>query len=388
MDKRYEQICAYIDGKRDEMIQFWKDFVNNESSTFMPEGVRKGGDMLRAAFEAEGFSCRYVHVGDNCPTLVGILGAERGGKPVVFSGHMDTVFPPALFGENPFRIEDGKAYGPGVLDMKGGIVISLYVVKALNSIGYDETPIKILYSGDEECCHRGGRGGQVMHDEGAGGLFAFNMETGLVDNRLCVGRKGTMVVNMSVKGVSAHAGNDFLAGRNAIEEMAHKVLAIQALTDLEAGTTVNVGTISGGTIVNAVAPNCDIAVDIRYGKMSEEKRIKESIEAICNKIHVEGTSASWSIDREMPIYETTDDVKRFYDLVCATAGEVGMERPGSAVLGGVSDASHVTIAGTPVICSFGVRGQWNHTDREYAVVETLFERAKLIAGVILNHSKF
>lgn len=388
MDGRYEQICSYIDGKRGEMIQFWKELVNNESSTFMPEGVRRGGEMLKKAFEAEGFACRLIDVGGNGPTLAGILGAECGGRPIVFSGHMDTVFPPAQFGENPFRIEDGKAYGPGVLDMKGGIVISLYVIKALNFIGYGETPLKILYSGDEECCHKGGRGAQVMRDESADGLFAFNMETGLADNRLCVGRKGSMVVNLSVKGLSAHAGNDFLAGRSAIEEMAHKVLALQALTDLDVGTTVNVGLISGGSIVNSVPSSCDIAVDIRYGQKSEEKRVRSAVEAIRRKRHVEGTSASWNVDREMPIYETTEGVKRFYDLVCRTAEETGVEKPGSAVLGGVSDASHVTVAGTPVICSFGVLGQWNHTDREYALVETLFERAKLISAVILNHSKF
>ncbi len=99
---------------------------------------------------------------------------------------MDTVFPTGTLGDKPFRIEDDNAYGPGVLDMKGGIIIFLYVIKALNRINYKERPIKIIYSGDEEIGHKNSKGAEIILNEARGGICAFNMETGLVDNHLCL----------------------------------------------------------------------------------------------------------------------------------------------------------------------------------------------------------
>ena len=155
------------------------------------------------------------------------------------------MFPAGSWGPAPFRIEDGKAYGPGALDMKGGVVIALYVAKALNHIGYRQTPIKVIFSGNEEKGHVGSTGDQVFLEEARGCQFAFNMETGLHTGELCVGRKGHLGCHVEVTGIESHAGNDFESGRSAIEEAAHKILAIQALTDLEEGTTVNVGVIQG-----------------------------------------------------------------------------------------------------------------------------------------------
>ncbi len=241
------QIYKYIDDKDEEMLTLWREIVNMESYSDEKEKVDLLAKTLKAKFEEEGFDCRLIDVGDkNGKTLVGILGAERKGKPIIFSGHMDTVFPSGTFGESPFKIEGEKAYGPGVLDMKGGIVISLFTVRALNSINYNERPIKIIFSGDEEIGHKGSQGAEIILEEARGGLCGFNMETGLIDNSICVGRKGRIGCQINVKGVESHAGNDFTSGINAIEEMAHKIINLQKLTELESGTTVSVGTIKGG----------------------------------------------------------------------------------------------------------------------------------------------
>ena len=131
MEKQLNHIYQYVDEKKDEMVALWKDMVNLESGTREKEKVDRLAERLKVEFEKAGLNCRLVDVGpQNGKTLVGVLGAERSGKPVIFSGHMDTVFSTGTFGDNPFRIEDGKAFGPGVLDMKGGIIIALYVIKA------------------------------------------------------------------------------------------------------------------------------------------------------------------------------------------------------------------------------------------------------------------
>ena len=384
----FAKICDYLKEHHDEMIATWRDFVNTESWSKEPETVNIVAAKIKAEFEKAGMECRLEDMSPNGNALVGIIGKDRPGKPIVFGGHYDTVFPKGTFGDNPFRIEDGKAYGPGALDMKGGITISLYVIKALEHIGWKENPIKIIYAGDEEIGHRGSKCGQLYLDESEGGLFGFNMETGLIDNALCIGRKGSLNANITVNGRESHAGNDFTAGISAIEEMCHKILKIQKLTDLEKGTTVNTGVIKGGTVPNAVPQECSAVVDIRIEDWSEKDRIYAEIEKIVKESTVEGTSATVEFVDGLPIYETTPGVMKFFDHVVDVATDYALPIPTGKRLGGGSDASYITMAGTPVICSFGVRGQWNHTKREYAVVDAMEERAKLIAAVILEKDKF
>lgn len=388
MKDKLNQIYQYIDSNRESILELYGEIVNLESWYKEPENVNIVAERLKTEFEKEGLVCKLIDVEPNGKTLVGILGEDRGGKPVVFSGHMDTVFPEGTFGKKPFKIVDEKAYGPGVLDMKGGIIISLYVIKALNSIGYNERPIKIIYSGDEEACHGGSRGAEIFLEEAKGGICAFNMETGLIDNNLCIGRKGRIELHVTVEGVEAHSGNDFLSGRNAIGEIAHKILDFHNMTDLEVGTTVSVGKIQGGTMANAVPKECKIQVDIRFEKAKEMDKIKQKIKEICEKTYIDGTTTTYELASVMAAYETTEDVMRFYNYVKDTAEKFGFGEIKARRLGGSSDASYITIAGTPALCSFGIRGEWNHTEREYALVESLFERSKLISTVIMNLSKF
>lgn len=174
---------------------------------------------IREEFEAEGFHCIYQ---DTSPkragVLTGVLGADRPGAPVLFSGHIDTVHPTGSFSKEVFRVEDGRMYGPGVLDMKGGILITLYVVKALNYLGYHERPIKILFVGDEEADHVDTNVDEIITKESEGSLCAFLMEIGNPGNELCVGRKSLYNVYTTITGIGGHSGNFFEKGRNAVHE--------------------------------------------------------------------------------------------------------------------------------------------------------------------------
>ncbi|GAA0237283.1 M20 family metallopeptidase [Metaclostridioides mangenotii] len=389
MNKHLKEINEFIDSRREEILDLWREIVNLESYTGDKQSVNVVANRLKLELEKDGFDVELIDVGKkNGDTLVATLGSDRGNEPVIFSGHMDTVFENGTFGENPFRIEDGKAYGPGVLDMKGGIVIALYVIKALNHIGYKERPLKVIISGDEEQIHEGSTGAEVLSDAAKGGYCSFNMETGLVDNCLCIGRKGRIGCEVTVEGVETHAGNDFTGGRNAIEEMAHKILELQKLTNLEEGRTVSVSVIKGGRIPNAIPKDCKIEIDIRFAKVGDMESIKQKINDISAKIYVEGTTTKVNYIAEMMAFETNENVIKFYDFVSQVCEENNFGKFGSRPLGGSSDASYLTIAKVPTLCSFGVRGEWNHTEREYAIVESVFERAKVLSTIVLNLDKF
>ena len=254
---------AYIDRHRDEMLSLWEKIVSIESGTPDKEGVDRVGAVLKNELESAGVETAVIPMERFGNLLTGVWHKEAAGQPIVLIGHMDTVFAKGTLEKNPFRIdENGNAHGPGVLDMKAGLVITVYVLKALHEYGYGKRPIRVVFAGDEENGHRQTNAESEIRKLCAGCAAAFNFETGFIDDGLVVGRKGSCRVTLTVHGVAAHAGNDPERGRNAILEMAHKIIEIQKLHDFEHGLFVNVGVIQGGTVANAVAASCEVGIDM------------------------------------------------------------------------------------------------------------------------------
>ncbi len=382
-----KQIHEWVEAHCEEMTECWKTLVNTPSHV----SRRNEGEVLCAKlkeiFDELGFETEVVEsCPNNSPTLTGIWGKERPGKPVMFSGHYDTV---DLKADLPFRYdEEGHARGLGSLDMKGGIAITIQVIRCLQAMGWNERPVKILFAGDEEIGHRGGLAGQTIRDFSKGCLCAFNMETGLISNDICVARKGAAFARITTNGVASHSGNAFTAGRNAIAELAYKIPKIQALTDLSSGTTVSSNMIQGGTVINSVPGSCFLTVDIRYQKLSERERVMKEMGHITEETVIGGCSSEMSFDEYMPPFEKTAEVVRLASFVSQVSEDCGFGTMGQKELGGGSDASHIGMAGVPVICSMGVCGEFNHTEREYALPQTLFSRTELLANVVCRAKEF
>ena len=392
MNQYYNEINRFIDAHKDEMVEKWKTLVNMEGHYDEKENVERAAGWLKNEFEQEGFQCRIHEVmKERAGILVGVLGSDRPGKPVIFSGHFDTVHHSGSFGkENPFEIRDGKAYGPGVLDMKGGIIISLYVVKALNHLGYNEHPIKILYAGEEESDHIGNDADIFYTEESKGALCAFNMETGHIENRLCVGRKTQYTVRAKVHGLGGHAGNEFTKGKNAVHEAIFKAAELTKLTDLDRGTTVTVSVINSGTNTNttSIPDLSEFAVDIRVFSDEIGKKVLEDVDQIMKKVFVEGTTTEYYVDlAKLHPFEPNPQIMRLFSLVNQVAADHGFAEFGQIQLGGASDAGAIAAAGIPVLCSCGPIGEFNHNVREYAVVDSLFERAKIYALTVTEIDK-
>ena len=385
MDKEARSIIAsYVDAHREEMVSFWQEIVNMESGSQNKTGIDAVAARLGQALASEGAAVKIVEMEKAGNMLVAEVGAGRNKPAVLFMGHMDTVFPLGTVAKRPFTIRDGKAYGPGALDMKGGIVAALFAIKALNAAGYTDRPLKVILAGDEEIAHANSNAADVFMQEAKGAAAAFNCETGFVDDAIVTGRKGTAVFTLEVKGVGVHAGNEPENGRSAILEISHKVIDIQNLTNWEQGTTFNVGVIEGGIVPNAVPGYAKIVVDIRYQDPALLPDIERQLAEVAAKQYVPDTTTTLTQTPGIAPMQTTEGVRQLFEVVKKTYAEMGLGTPYGKYVGGGSDSAYSVIAGVPTVCAMGVKGGRNHSPEEFAIVDTLFERAKLMAFCTLN----
>ena len=379
-----QQAFQFIDSHRDEMVALWQEVVNMEGGPHEKPGIDLVAGRFRQVLDEVGAAIRTVEFAQAGNMLIAELPGPIATPGVLFLGHMDTAIAAGAIARQPFTIRDGKAYGPGVLDMKGGIVAFLYAIKALRAAGYNARPIKVVLAGDEEVLHARSSAPDVFMTEAKGHAAAFNTETGFVDNGIVVGRKGVARFMLEVHGVAAHAGNDPENGRSAILEMAYKIIDVQNLTDKEKGISFNVGVMQGGKTSTAVPDYAKIDIDVRYKDPDDLEWILGKLQQVADKTHVDGTTGKATFMEGIKPMKTTDAVLQLFELVRKTSVENAFGEPYAKVVGGASDSAYSIIAGVPTVCSMGVKGGRNHSPEEFAVVDSLFERAKLLAACVLN----
>lgn len=378
-----EKIKSIIEAKKDSVIELWEKLVNIDSGTYDIEGVNKVASVFEEKLKSLGCETKIYKFENAGNTLIATLNPDVKAEPILFIGHMDTVFSSQDSKERPFKIEEGKAYGPGVLDMKAGDVIAVFTLEVLKEIGYNKRPIKIIFSGDEELAHINSTGDEVIYKEAIGAKAALNFETGRVDEGIVVGRMGTRGYDVSIEGVSAHSGNNPDLGRSAILEAARKIVELEGLNDIPRGKLVNCGLVNGGVSNNTIPGNCTIGILTRYVSQEIGDEINREVEEILNQTFVEGTKTTFVATKGIPSMERTPGVIELYDLVENVAVELGFPKPHPVEVGGGSDSAFTVSAGIPTVCAMGAKGEFNHTDREYAVVDSMFERIELAANTVL-----
>jgi glutamate carboxypeptidase len=306
-------------------------------------------------------------------------GGEKGRLLVVM--HMDTVYDLGTLAQRPLREVDGKLYGPGVLDMKGSIVMFLGVVREFQRQGvWPSRPLTALFTSDEETGSHTSRA--LIEAEARQAETAFVLEFPLARGALKTARKGTGDITLRVKGVSAHAGGSHEKGRNAIEELAHHILAVQQLTDYSRGTTTNVGVVSGGTRTNVVPDEAQARADLRVTVLEEFERLKDWVQN--RRPVIEGTTLEAAIELNrppMPRDETMAAAFAKAREIASTAFHLDLEEGSS---GGGSDANFIAALGVPVLDGLGVMGDGAHSENEYIEIDSLPERAALLAALLLN----
>ncbi len=380
MEQAFDQIRRYIDKHRKPMLSLWEELVNTESGSRQLEGVEAVCNILRRELEGAGVKTRTIPMDNAGSVLVGEWDNGSTKAPLLFIGHMDTVFKEGAVKENPFRVdEENFAHGPGVVDMKAGLVIAVYAIKALAELGFHERPIKCVFAGDEENLHMFSNAKAVMEAEASGALAAFNFETGYLDNHFVVGRNGGGPAQITVHGVAAHSGLAPEKGRSAILEAAHKIAAIEALNNIPRGKLINCGKVSGGIGENTIPDTCTINLGIRFPTSEIKGEILTALQSIVEHHTVPNTYAELDTSRLMNCMDTTDGVMALFGHVKKTAADCGFGDVDCFRVGSLSDSGITVACGVPTVCGMGARGEKSHTPEERAEVESLFQRCMLAA---------
>lgn len=294
---------------------------------------------------------------------------SAGGDPrVLILGHHDTVFPLGTLGRRPFTVEDGRATGPGVFDMLGGLVQAVHGLAALD----DRSGVEILVTADEEV---GSRSSRALLEERALACGAVLVVEGAADGgALKTGRKGCGTFWVTVEGRASHAGLEPEAGVNALIEAAHQVLDIAALGRPDIGTTVTPTVASAGTLDNVVPAEAVVVVDVRVESAAEKDRIESAFAALAP--HLDGTTVTVRGSVSRPPMPESASAELF-----ALAERLLPGLEGRAV-GGASDGNFTAALGVPTLDGLGAVGGGAHADHEYLLVGSMAERANLVAGLV------
>ncbi len=382
-----KKVFSKIDELFDEYLSVWEDVCNIESPTNYKKGVDEVGEYFVKIAKKLGFNVE-VFPQEVSGNVVAITMNENSKKPPVsLSGHMDTVHALGSFGTPAVKINDGKIYGPGVMDCKGGIVAGLLAMHALKECGYIDRPIMLLLQSDEENSSLTSNKATINYIcERAKGSIAFlNLEgyESYFKNYGCIERKGIITYKFIVKGIEAHASLCAEKGASAIAEACHKILEIEKIKDAN-GITCNVGVINGGKVPNTVAGECCFLVDVRFNNEEQEKFVHEKFKEIAGTNFNKNCSCELellNVRIAMPLVDRNVDLLNKINNIYA---ENGFDTLAIGKRKGGSDAAYATAYGIPVVDSLGVQGEYAHSTLEEAEIASLSESAKKIAAVIVN----
>jgi glutamate carboxypeptidase len=380
MDQRLEDARAAVHRRMPELWSLVQAWVEIESFTADHAGCERMVAALLDAFTLPGLSPRRVDGDGAAGHVVATTPAfpARGGTLLV--GHHDTVFPPGSF--VGFRRDETRAYGPGVLDMKGGLAIIRTALAALADTGLlASLPLAFVSVSDEETGSVDGR--RVIEELGRGAAAGLVFEAGRMNDAIVTQRKGTGKLKVTARGKAAHAGNDLASGINAIWVLSRFIDGVQRLTD--GNTTVNVGLVRGGTSANTVPAEASCDIDVRIVRGADSERLLVAVDRLARELADE-TGAKLIIEggiRRQPL-ERLPGTPALLDRYAAAARAEGLGGDEATLMGGGSDANTLAAIGVPSIDGLGPRGKGFHTHDEFAELATFEPRVMALVRYLLG----
>ncbi len=352
--------------------------VNIDSGTYHKAGVDQFAAWMKGRLEASDCAVTIQPQSEFGNHVVGVR-RGNGKARILVIGHMDTVFPEGEPQRRPFTIKDGRAFGPGVLDMKSGLLLGVYAVDLLRALGTDNfASVTYLCNSDEEI---GSPSSKPLVRELAGQAdVALVLEPGRELDEVVIARKGVGNYRLDVRGVAAHAGVEPEKGRSAILELAHKIVALQALNGTIPGVTVNVGVVGGGERGNIVPDHAHALIDIRAADNAGIAAVEDAFQRIARQVIVPDTESTITGELCHFPFEATPGSTALFKLAQAEAARQNIALRGIST-GGGSDGN-TTATMIPTLDALGVAGGLAHNPGEYIVIDSIAPRMALLAGLI------
>lgn len=370
-------LVAYFRRQERAALALLRRLVELESPTGYKRGVDQLGLYLAKRCSDLGAKVKVFEqerVGNHI-----CLEVDAGGPgQALILGHLDTVWPRGEVRLRPFKIEEGRAYGPGVLDMKASLVLVYLLIRAVSEQKVRPArPLFFLLNSDEETGSETSR--RIIEAKAERSDYVLVLEPPLPGNRLKTARKGVARFDLLVRGVAAHAGVDHEKGVNAIEELARQVLRLQAMTDYSRGVTVNVGVVSGGTAANVVPAEARAEIDLRLADLEQGAAVIEQIMGLKPVNPRAEITITGGLNR--PPLERSAAVVRLYQKARELAAELGFSL-GEGATGGGSDGCFTAALGIPTLDGLGVDGQGPHALNEHIIISDIPFKAALISRLV------
>ncbi|MFC1812123.1 M20 family metallopeptidase [Thermodesulfobacteriota bacterium] len=379
------RVISYIKTHTTDMFSLLEKMVLIQSGSHNKKGVDRVSNLIKTFFQSNGTSCRVIEQTEfGNHLVVKSLCEEYSEKQILLVGHMDTVFPKDT-DFNWYKEDSAKCYGPGVIDMKGGLVAGIFALKTLDSIGLlKKIPITFIFNSDEEIGSPNSR--TIIKDEANKSACAFVLENGGLEGEVVTGRKGNLVIKLNVIGKAGHAAFADKNKTSAILELAHKIIEIESLNDFERGITVNAGKIEGGIGPNSVPDRATAFVDLRFYRQSGYPFLKKQIEEIIEKPNIPGTTCDLQIISSRLPMEQNGTNRKLFRTTKEVAESLGFPIK-EEFRYGVSDANIIAEQNVPVLDGMGPVGAKDHSKDEYMVKESLSQRSALLAASIIECSE-
>ena len=377
-------LLDYFQNEQPRIVRLIQNLCEIESPSHDVEGSRAAVDLLTNEVEKLKCvdKCERITIENSGEHLIVRAFSNISEKPILLLGHTDTVHPRGSLRVNPFRVDDGKIFAPGIFDMKSGAWLMIEMLRAFDNLNLrPNRPITILLTCDEETGSDSGRA--VVEREAAKAAFCLVLEPS-ANGAVKTGRKGIGVFNVNARGVPSHAGLEPEKGASAIVEIAKQIVEIQKLNDFDKGTTANVCLINGGTASNVIPEFATCAVDVRFTTMAEAARVETAIknlQSFDDKVSLEITG---EINR--PPLERSTQILELYERARTIARNFDYDLRETTV-GGASDGNFVAALGVPVLDGLGIAGDGAHTNHEHILASDIAPRTALIAALVLSLDK-
>jgi glutamate carboxypeptidase len=376
-----DKLHGYFDERREAVLQLTRDLVELESPSGDVAGSRVVAARVgEAAWELPApvtFERLENKLGTHIRLRAFSDNAARDGA-LLLLGHTDTVHPRGTLAARPWRVEDGRIYGPGIFDMKANIALALEVIRALAVLDFKpRREIVALFTCDEEIGSPLGR--EYVEVEARKAKLCLVLEPSAPGGKAKTGRKGTGLFTLRAHGVPAHAGLEPEKGANAIAELARHIEPLHALTDYAKGTTVNLTTMRGGTASNVIPELAEAEIDVRFQQMDEAARVEQAVRglrAVDSRVNLEVLG-----DINRPPLERAPQVLALYEKARSAAAAFSYEL-GEAQVGGGSDGNFVAALGVPVLDGLGLSGDGAHAVHEHILIDDIARRGAWLTALI------